>query len=308
MQETDWIARHLAPIARTCGAAALTDDVAELRVTGRVVATLDSLVEGVHFLPDDPIETVARKLVRVNVSDCLAAGAVPLQALLGLFWPAEREEAAFARFCQALGAELDAWGADLVGGDTVRSARGLSAALTLTGQCGPGGPVRRSGGRAGDVLLLTGEIGWGLIGLEAARSGGPAAPLGRYRVPELPPLGAAGLVAARARAALDISDGLLGDAARLAGASQTGAAIDLDAVAFAESGIVTARRLALATAGDDYQLLLAVPPGEVAGALADARAIGLRLCAIGRLTETPGLGVTAAGRAVDLPSSLAWEH
>lgn len=308
MQETDWIARYLAPLARTGGAAGLTDDVAELAVAGRIIATLDSLVEGVHFLPGDPVETVARKLVRVNVSDCLAAGAEPLEALLGLFWPEDRGEAEFAGFCRALGAELDHWGARLVGGDTVRSGAGLSASLTLTGRCGPAGPVRRSGGQAGDRLLLTGEIGWGLVGLEAARSGGPAETIARYREPVLPPPAAAGLVSAHARAALDISDGLLGDAAKLARASGLGAGIDLDRVPLAEPGADTARRLALASAGDDYQLLLSVPAGEVAGVMASARTLGLSMAEIGRLTAAPGLSVTEAGRPVDLPATLAWEH
>ena len=120
--ERDWISRYFAPLATAQGADALRDDVAELSMgDGRLIATVDALVEGVHFFPDDPVESVARKLVRTNVSDIIAKGARPLEALLTLGWPHGRPEEDLARFAGALGTELTDWGARLVVHDCVRA-------------------------------------------------------------------------------------------------------------------------------------------------------------------------------------------
>ncbi|MCA8905409.1 MAG: thiamine-phosphate kinase, partial [Hyphomonas sp.] len=134
MAERVWIAKYFAPAAVSPGAAGLLDDVAEL-ATGsdaRIVTT-DALIEAVHFLRSDPPETVARKLVRVNVSDILAKGARPSEALLTLAWPQGRDEAELARFAEALTDELEHWNIQLLGGDTTSSPGGLFLSLTLTG-------------------------------------------------------------------------------------------------------------------------------------------------------------------------------
>ena len=158
MSEFDWIARYFAPLVTTERAAGLLDDVAELSSHARIITT-DALVEGVHFLPSDPIETVARKLVRVNISDILAKGGVPGEALLTLGWPKGRAEADLAGFAKALGEELDHWGASLIGGDTVTAPGGLFLSLTLTGHIATGEHIiRRSGAKAGDGIWITGKI------------------------------------------------------------------------------------------------------------------------------------------------------
>ncbi|MEL6258575.1 MAG: thiamine-phosphate kinase, partial [Pseudomonadota bacterium] len=234
MDEFDIIETMFAPIAGAPGAAGLRDDVAELDCgDGRLVATCDTIVEGVHFLSDDPIETVARKLVRVNVSDLLSKGARPKDALLSLAWPQGRSTEALQSFANALGDDLSHWGACLVGGDTVRMSGPLTLTLTLTGGCGERGPVRRSGASAGETVWVTGVIGAGALGLAAARRGETDWPASAYRLPELPRLAVADLIADYATASMDLSDGLVGDAGKLADASGVALCLDFDSVPWA---------------------------------------------------------------------------
>ena len=310
MREFDRIRRHFAPLVTSPGAAGLRDDVAELSPgSGVQIATTDTIVEGVHFLSGDPPETVGRKLVRVNVSDILAKGARPHEALLSLVWPAGRAEADLAAFARGLGEDLMAFGVSLVGGDTTSGTEAIVATLALTGTCIGAGPVRRSGGRPGDLLCVTGVIGCGLLGLRAARGEtGDSDMADAYRVPRLAPLAAGELVARHASAAMDISDGLLGDAAKLADASSVGVQIDLADVPFAAPNAPAAERLGMASAGDDYQILMAVAPDAFDTLAVSAASAGVGLTRIGVLTAKPGLDLRDGGRAVDLPDNLGFEH
>lgn len=308
--ERDWISRYFAPLATAQGADALRDDVAELSTgDGRIIATVDALVEGVHFFPDDPVESVARKLVRTNVSDIIAKGARPLEALLTLGWPHGRPEEDLARFAGALGTELTDWGARLVGGDTTASPQGLFLSLTLTGQCGPDGPLRRSGAQAGDALWVTGEIGAACRGYRALREGRADDPhIAAYREPALAPLRITDMLQAYATGSMDVSDGLLGDACMFAAASRLSVRVDLDAVPIAGGAPDLEERLALASWGDDYQILFSAPESATPKILADATEGGLRITRIG--TFAPGTGLTAlmGGAAVNLPETLGFEH
>ncbi|MBY9067056.1 thiamine-phosphate kinase [Hyphomonas sp. WL0036] len=307
MAEKDWIRRYFAPLAKAPGAAGLTDDTAELsKGYGPLIATVDAMVEGVHFFSDDPVETVARKLVRVNVSDILASGAVPKEALLTLGWPRQgREEEQIATFADSLGAELDRWGTHLAGGDTVSVPSGLFLSLTLTGECLGASPVRRGGGRAGDDVWVTGEVGAARRGyLWKTEGQGEARWLSALREPILPPIEAARLISERANAAMDVSDGLLGDLASLAGASGLGAEIDLSAVPFAGGAASLAEAIDLSSWGDDYQLLFSAPP-EAAAFIGDS---GLKVTRIGRLLPAPGLVASYCGKLVNLPETIAFEH
>ena len=307
MAEKDWIRRHFAPLAKAPGAAGLTDDTAELsKGYGPLIATVDAMVEGVHFFSDDPIETIARKLVRVNVSDILASGARPREALLTLGWPqGGRNQDQIVSFCCSLGAELDKWGILLAGGDTVTTPGGLFLSLTLTGECLGAGPVRRGGGQAGDDVWVTGEIGAARRGyLWKTEGRGEARWLDALQAPALPPLEAANLIASHARAAMDVSDGLLGDLATLAEASGLAAEIELDRVPFAGAAANLVEMLDLASWGDDYQLLFTADP-QHAGFIQDS---GFKVTRIGRLTEGGGLTATHCGKPVNLPETLAFEH
>ena len=309
MSERDWIRRYLAPLATAPGAANLTDDTAELAYfSAPVVITTDAMVEGVHFLGSDPIASIARKLVRVNVSDILASGALPSEALLTLGWPAERTEEELAEFAAALGDELSAWGASLIGGDTVANPGGLFVAMTMTGRCLGKTPVRRGGANAGDDLWVTGEIGGPRRGFLARAAGQDSPWIESLLTPVLPGPGAAELLASCASAAMDVSDGLLGDARTLAEVSGQGAEIDLDSVPFAGGASDLAERIDLATWGDDYQLLFSAPPASRSNLLDRAAGLGLRISRVGRIRSERGLIAVEEGRSVNLPETIGFEH
>ena len=310
MAEFDWIARYFSPLAKSEGAAGLRDDVARITHSGGVlVATMDALVEGVHFLPADPIETIARKLVRVNVSDLIAKGARPSEALLTLGWPDGRSEAELAVFAGALGAELSEWGAGLVGGDTVSHPGGLFLSMTMTGRCGTDGPVRRSGAQTGDDVWVTGFIGSGGLGLEAAQGRiSDEAMLGIYRVPAIPSLGISDLIATLATASIDVSDGLLADALHLAAASGVQMEIGLEVVPLAQKRTATGAVLQLCTSGDDYQALFTAAEANREKVRETALSAGASLACIGKISPGTGLKLTHNGRAVNLPETLGFQH
>lgn len=298
MDEFDIIASLFAPLATSVGSDLLRDDVAEIITSGRTIVTADAIVEGVHFLSSDPIETVAAKLVRVNVSDVVAKGGRPTAAVLSLIWPETRrlrgaEE--LPRFADALGAELRRWGAQLVGGDTTSTPGPLTLSLTLLGCCGPRGPVRRSGASAGDDVWVTGAIGDGWLGLEVAlgrlseiSAEDAAALLGRYRTPEPPALAFAGVIAEFATGSVDVSDGLAADAGRLAVASNVALEFDLSAIPLSDEAERAEKRAPLKVSlerliagGDDYQALFTAPPCHREELAARASGLGIRLSRIG---------------------------
>lgn len=270
MDEFDLIRRYFAPLATSPGADGLRDDVAE--IAPGLIATKDAIVEGIHFLPDDPLETVAQKLVRVNVSDIIAKGGKPDAALLALVWPKGRPHEQLEDFARGLRKDLDRWGAHLVGGDTTSTDGPLTLTLTLMGRVGARGPVRRSGAQAGDDVWVTGTIGDSWLGLQAATGalGELSAEarnllVSRYRVPEPPRLAFADVVAAHAHASIDVSDGLVADAGHIAEASGVGiriraADVPLSAVCqtYLRNDRVTLA--GLVTGGDDYQTLFTAPP------------------------------------------------
>lgn len=298
MNEIDWIQSYIALLVDAPGADGLRDDVAVLSASATTIATMDTLVEGVHFLAADPIDTVGQKLIRVNASDILAKGALPSEALLSIAWPRARCESEFKAFLQGLQRDLEHFEVALIGGDLVSTDGPLTLTITLTGACIGEQPIRRSGGQSGDKLWISGEIGWGGLGLQAAISGNDTEAANRYRVPSIVDLEVATLVAERATASMDISDGLFLDAKRLAGASGCGAGINLEAVPLAAPSASLDDIFQQCSAGDDYQVLLAAPPGiDVPG-----------FTQIGELTESTGLCLCFQGRLVNAPSILGFEH
>lgn len=298
MDETAWIKRYIAPLVTSPGADQLRDDVALLTTLGPTIATMDTLVEGVHFLPTDPIATVGQKLIRVNVSDIHSKAAEPLEAMLSIAWPQDRSEAEIANLFSGIGRDLDEFSVSLIGGDLVRHTGPLTLTLTMTGRCIGKAPVRRSGGRAGDALYINGEIGWGHVGLAAAREGGDPEIALRYQVPRVSPAFSAQTVADVASASMDVSDGLLIDAARLAEASGCGSRIELDKVPLAIPSADMEAILAQCTGGDDYRILISARP--------DLNLPGF--VRIGQLTESPGLELRHEGQHINAPSTLGFEH
>lgn len=294
---------QLRAIATHPAARGLLDDAAVLDLGGtRLVLTLDTLVEGVHFLTDDPADSVAWKLVAANVSDLAAKGAKPLAALTS--YTLTGDATWDSLFIKGLGEALDHFGIALIGGDTV-SARERSIGLTLIGEA-DGIVPSRSGAHAGDALFVTGAIGDAGLGLAIARGDMTGAPslLDAYRRP-VPQVAAGAVLASTVSAMMDVSDGLLIDALRLADASGVAAMIDLDAVPLSAEfracrGEDRAARLMAATAGDDYQLLFA-----------SARPLPSLPCPatrIGQMVRGSGIHLHDRDGAVPLPMKLGWLH
>jgi thiamine-monophosphate kinase len=295
----------LKALATHPAARGLLDDAAVLDIGGRsLVLTHDMLVEGVHYLPDDPPGDVAWKLLAVNLSDLAAKGARPVGVLLGYSLGEDEWDEAFVA---GLGTALSAFDLPLLGGDTVRGAGPRTLALTAIGEADGPVPSRR-GGRAGDHLWVSGTIGDAGAGLRGLGD----ALVERYRNPR-PRLEAGQRLAPLVTAMIDVSDGLLIDASRVADASGLAARIDLESIPLSQallaaSGDGLEARMAAATAGDDYELLFAAAPGMAAEILALQDSLGLPLSRIGELTEGSGLRLTLAGEPVALPPRLGWMH
>jgi thiamine-monophosphate kinase len=240
------------------------DDAALLTQTPgqSLVITTDNIVEGVHFLFDDPPDLIARKLLRVNLSDLAAKRARPWGYFLNTTWRLDMAPGFLQAFAKGLAQDQAIFGLKLFGGDTTSTAGPLVLSATLIGLVEEGAMLRRSGARAGDLLQVSGTIGDGALGLEAARSDDPKlAPLiDRYRLPQ-PRFDLAEALGA-AHACADVSDGLIADAGHLAAASGLAVTVALDLIPLSRvasewAGDGTQGLIELATAGDDYQLVCA---------------------------------------------------
>ena len=280
------------------GADGLRDDSARL---GDLVLTTDTLVEGVHFLSDDPPGDVAWKLLAVNLSDLAAKGAVPVGVLLNYPLGDDGWDRAFL---VGLGDALVAFDCPLLGGDTVSLPVNAARVLTLTAIGQNSHAPTRSGARAGDTLYVTGTIGDGGAGLAIARGeAGPADLLAAYCRPQ-PRLAEGQALAPIVHAMMDVSDGVLIDVRRMAAASGLAVTIDLAAIPLsaayrAFAGDDRAARLAAATAGDDYQLLFAALPGLP---------IPVAATAIGSFAVGAGLTLVHGSETLVLPHRLGFEH
>jgi len=310
------IARHFRPLAGP-GALSLGDDAALLEPpAGRaLVLAADAMVAGVHFLPDDPPETIGRKLLRVNLSDLAAMGAAPLGYLMTTAFTRGTGEDWIAAFVAGLAEDQREFGIALLGGDTVATPGPATLSLTIIGTVA-GAALRREGARPGDAVWVSGTIGDGALGLRVLQ-GALADATGhlarRYRLPE-PRLALGEAARGVARAGLDVSDGLVQDLGHLCRAGGCGAEIASDAVPLS----APARALLAADAallpvilggGDDYELLLAVPPDAEAEFAARAAALGIPVARIGRFLEGPPEVVVrgADGAPIVLPRA-GWSH
>ena len=308
MNESDLLHR-LRRIATVPEARGLLDDVA---VLDGLVISHDSIAEGVHFLPADPPASVGWKLVAVNLSDLAGKGAEPAAAILSLTLSSESEWE--ENFLTGMEAACESYALPLVGGDTIALPAGAPRVLGMTviGRAGPNTP-ERSGGNAGDSLWVVGTVGDAAAGLrlliEDGSATGPLVEI--YRRP-IPQLSAGQALARHAHAMMDISDGLLLDAERLAQASRLNATVELDELPLskaliAELGDSLKSRLFAAAGGDDYALLAALPPDLDPSTLSLPQ--GTRITRIGSLAEgDPGLCLTSGGEPVELPERLGFEH
>lgn len=308
MRESDVIAR-LRQIATHEAARGLMDDAALL---DDLVLTHDSIAEGIHFLPGDPPASVGWKLVAVNLSDLAAKGAIPRAALLSLTigGDGEWEDA----FLNGIEAACEAYGLALIGGDTISLPPGAPRVLGLTAiGIAPAHVPARSGGKPGDALWLVGTLGDSAAGLaQLLEDRGAQGPLvDVYRRP-IPQIEAGRVLAPHANAMMDVSDGLLLDALRMAQASGCSARVALDALplstAFAAArGNGLEQRLFAASAGDDYALLAAFPGSfdPTKAGLSPATLVNR----IGELRQgPPAIAATMDRVLVDLPATLGFEH
>lgn len=320
--EFETIERLFRPLAHPEWGRGLVDDVAALpsRPGHDLILTKDAVVEGVHFLPDDPLDTVARKLLRVNLSDLAAKGAEPFGYLLACFWPEASGWLEREAFAAGLAEDQARFGVHLMGGDTVVTPGPASFSLTALGWVPHGRAVARAGAQPGDLIVVTGMIGDGFLGLKAARGEigledeRVAALVAHYRTPE-PRVDFALAVREHVAAALDVSDGLIADLGHMAKASGVGIVIDLEklplsraATAWFETRVDPLAALTeLATGGDDYEIVMAVPPAAIEGLKRAADASHLRLTVLGAATRGEGVTVRYGGEVVPMKTT-GWRH
>jgi thiamine-monophosphate kinase len=296
ISEDDLIARFFAPIAGQ-GGLGLTDDAAlvEIAADEELIVTADALAAGMHFFADDPPESIARKALRINLSDLAAKGAKPAGFLLSLALPKDWREEWLSAFANALADDARAFACPLLGGDTIRSPGELFLSITAFGTVPHGKMVRREGARAGDRVYVSGTIGDAAMGLllrkrklvsKSFDQNARDFLLDRYLHPQ-PRLALAPILRAYATAAMDISDGLVGDITKMLRVSGVSAQIELPRIPLSDAAraAITADpsiHERLFTGGDDYEILCTVPPHasgsfEAAAekALIDVTAIGV---------------------------------
>lgn len=313
--EFELIARYFAPLARSFkGAGNLQSDNAFLAADPRhdLVVKTDTVVAGVHFLADEQPQRVAAKALRVCLSDLAAGGAVPFVYQLALALPSNWTEDWLASFAKGLAADQKRYGIVLCGGDTVVTPGPLTVTITAFGRVPRGKGIGRGGARAGDELWVSGTIGDGALGLLAARGGLRALTArqhafleDRYRLPR--PRSGLGLrLVGIASAAADVSDGLLADANHIGQASGLAVNVERDEVPLSVAGraVVEADPRLWANVlggGDDYELVMAVPPRKCAALQAVTRAAGIKITRIGSFTRGAGVTLTAGGKTVAAP-------
>lgn len=322
--EDSLIARYFQPIATDPGAFGLSDDAAILNAAGDdLVVTTDAIVEGVHFLPDDPPDTVARKALRVNLSDLTAKGARPGGFVLTLALR-EASEAWLTSFAHGLGEDARLFGCALLGGDTVSTPGPIMISITAFGLAPPGGMVRRRGAKPGDRVVVTGTIGDAALGLDILNGGAAAKALAgdtaametlvlRYRVPQ-PRVGLAKAVRDFASAAMDVSDGLAGDLAKLCAASGVSAVIDAPSIPLssAAAAVLTGGTVSIESivaGGDDYEILCAIPENRLDAFADAARLAGVAVTPIGTVIAGPAAPkfLDAKGSEIAL-TRLSYSH
>jgi thiamine-monophosphate kinase len=311
--EFELIRRYFAPLAGP-GSLKLTDDAAvvDLQPGRSLVATTDTVIAGVHFLADDPPDLIARKALRVNLSDLASMGAEPLGYLLVTALPAGIDENWVAQFSRGLAQDQAEFSIALLGGDTAFTPGPLSLTITALGQVERGKALLRSGAKPGDRVYLSGTIGDSAFGLKLAK-GEPltlspsekSSLLDRYRLPQ-PRLGLGRRLIGVASAAMDVSDGFAADLGHICQASRVGALVEAAKlpVSPALRSVLEAGEASLvevATGGDDYELLFTAPAAVELLLGRIATELALPLTAVGEIRREPGVIVLDQnGRAVEL--------
>ncbi|MBH5371698.1 thiamine-phosphate kinase [Bradyrhizobium glycinis] len=298
--EDSLIARYFKPLATDPGAFGLVDDAAVLSSSGEdIVVTTDAVVEGVHYLAGDPPDTIARKALRVNLSDLAAKGATPAGFVLTLALRSQ-EDPWLRPFADALGEDAKTFACPLLGGDTVSTPGPQMISITAFGRVPRGRMIGRTGARPGDRVLVTGTIGDAALGLDVLKGGAAASALtsdpaardflvSRYRVPQ-PRNVLARSMRDHATAAMDVSDGLAGDLTKLCAASGVSASVDVTSLPLSAAAAgLCARNVAsvqtLLAGGDDYEVLCTAPPAQCDALIAAGLSLGVAVTVVGTITE-----------------------
>lgn len=299
------IARYFRPLAKHPGALGLADDAAALTPPADcdLVLKTDGLISGVHFFADDPAEAVAKKALRVNLSDLAAKGAKPLGFLLALALPGDIGPAWLEPFARGLGEDAELFQFPLLGGDTDRTPGPITISIAALGAVPRGKMVRRAGARPGDIVVVTGTIGDAALGLLLRRDPRVAEHWGinpsereylkgRYLVPQ-PRNALADVLRRYATAAMDVSDGLAGDLAKLCRASRVAAEIDIDSVPLSDAARAACDRdgalvETILTGGEDYEVIATIPPAAVDAFRREASAAQIAVTEIGVVTAGKG--------------------
>ncbi len=310
--EFSLIAGLFAPLAGA-GAFGLKDDAAVIAPAPghELVVTTDVIIASVDFFAGDPADTVAKKALRVNLSDLAAKGAEARSYLLTLSLPAQIEMAWLESFARGLAEDQAAFGISLLGGDISGTPGPLSISVTAFGEVPAGQMIRRGGAQAGDFVFVTGTIGDSAAGLAVLKQGGgDTALIQRYRVPE-PPVRFGPALRGLATAALDVSDGLVADLGHLAEVSGVGVEIDGEKIPLSPAvtalwGDTAFRRAAVS--GDDYEIAFTARPDSQTAIAAAASRLGITVTQIGRVTAGAGVRLLD-GKGQEIPvSSAGFRH
>lgn len=318
--EFERIARFFAPLAAP-EALGLLDDVAIIPGPPgeQYVLKTDAIVEGVHFLSEDPADQVAQKLLRVNLSDLAGKGAVPVGYLLTTSLPRERDEAWLERFAEGLARDQREFGIGLLGGNSVATTGPVTLSVAAVGRVRAGQTVLRRGARPGDAVFVSGTLGDAALGLKALRGELPqldpaarAFLADRYRLPR-PRLALGQRLVGTAHAMMDISDGLVADLGHICEVSGVGAVVEAAQVPLSPAATATIAQqpnllMAALSAGDDYELVFTAEPRSAAKLTDMAGEVGVPVTRIGRIEAGSGVRVLdEEGKAVPV-TGVGYRH
>jgi thiamine-monophosphate kinase len=309
------IAKYFAPIATHPGALGLADDAAFIKPPPGcdLVLKADAIIGGVHFFPDDAAQSVACKALRVNLSDLAAKGAKPLGFLLSLALPKDVGDDWLSSFAEGLRSDAALFSCPLFGGDTDRTSGPITVSIAMFGSVPEGSMVRRAGARPGDLVFVSGTIGDAALGLALRKDAAWKISnaqrqhlMSRYLLPQ-PRTALAEAVRTHASSAMDVSDGLAGDFAKLCRVSGMAADIAADKVPLSDAAkaVLAAEPATLETAltgGDDYEIVCTIPPAKAESFRAAAKTAGVAVREIGEVKA--GVGV----RFLDAGKAMAFKH
>jgi thiamine-monophosphate kinase len=320
--EFEIIARYFRPLTEgRAGALGLADDGALIAPAAghALVATTDTLIAGVHFPGGTPPELIARKLLRVNLSDLAAMGATPAAYLLSVALPKPLNEPWLAKFCEGLREDQERFKLALIGGDTVATAGPAVFTVTALGEVPEGQALLRSGAKAGDAIFVSGTIGDGALGLRVMRGEFPdLAPqlrnflLSRYHLPQ-PRVTLGMALRGIAHAAIDISDGFAADLAHICETSHVGAIVEWTRMPLSEAAeqilaLDPDARKSVLAGGDDYELLFTAESGSADAIQAAAQKCGVPVTMIGRIDRGSGVLVKDVDGTAMVLDSFGYQH